>query len=85
MDVCPACRCQGTALWKSFVWSSADSTWKEKMLGSTAVAKQLLREIADSLIAKNIPPEHLFAPLCSTSVLLVLLGTRTTRKLLFAM
>ncbi|CAK9062657.1 unnamed protein product [Durusdinium trenchii] len=34
---------------------------KEKMLGSTAVAKQLLREIADSLIAKNIPPEHLFA------------------------
>ena len=36
---------------------------QEKMLGSTAVAKQLLREIADKLIAENIPPEHLFASL----------------------
>ena len=30
------------------------------MLGSTAVAKQLLREIADKLIADQTPPEALF-------------------------
>eukprot|EP00434_Breviolum_minutum_P034129 symbB.v1.2.030196.t1/scaffold3379.1/size58058/1 len=30
------------------------------MLGSTAVAKQLLREIADKLVADNIAPEALF-------------------------
>ncbi|CAJ1361036.1 unnamed protein product, partial [Effrenium voratum] len=34
---------------------------KEKMLGSTAVAKQLLREIADKLNADGTPPEALFA------------------------
>lgn len=33
------------------------------MLGSTAVAKQLLREIADKLIADQTPPEALFATL----------------------
>lgn len=34
---------------------------KEKMLGSTAVAKQLLREIADKLVSDRIQPEALFA------------------------
>lgn len=33
------------------------------MLGSTAVAKQLLREIADKLVADNIAPEALFVRL----------------------
>ena len=35
------------------------------MLGSTAVAKQLLREIADKLNADGTPPEALFASLGS--------------------
>lgn len=34
---------------------------KEKMLWSTAVAKQLLREIADKLVSDRIQPEALFA------------------------
>ena len=34
---------------------------KEKMLGSTAVAKQLLREISDKLASDRIAPEALFA------------------------
>ena len=34
---------------------------EEKMLGSTAVAKQLLREIADKLVSDRIQPEALFA------------------------
>lgn len=36
-------------------------TCEEKMLGSTAVAKQLLREIADKLVSDRIQPEALFA------------------------
>ena len=36
---------------------------EEKMLGSTAVAKQLLREIVDKLVSDRILPEALFATL----------------------